>query len=302
MPANYSQNPTAPTEDQGQVMDQQGMMEPSSIRDYLAIAKQGAARFTNIPGQAQPGTMYMPEQTEPQAIPEGQVSEYERMPFSQRVGLSPYIRAKERVQTMLPELWQTMFPGMQQGVTLEEHQMKQWQGAVAALTGNLLKHYDKQYGASLKIQKQGKKQRESDRRYWQQDFWKQKQMGRAVIDQEGNPISEAMYVTDRMNSADEMRIKDELRDQKSGVEVATDRFDVKQIGTILDRNPELKQQMMFQIRNYMQQVLGSLSDDQFRAAMSNPEYKSIKDEAIRDTLTQYNDEIIKASEGPQEQY
>jgi len=302
MGSTFQPNPGAPQEPQGQVMDQQGMAEPSSIRDYLAIAKEGAARFTNIAGQQQPGTMYMPEQPQPQqAVAEAPMSEYEMQPFSKRVGLSPYVRAKERLKTMLPELWETMFPGMQRGSTLDEAQMKQWNGGVEALTGRLLKQFDEQYGAAQKVRTEGKKQRGEDQRYWQKDFWKQKQMGRPITDSEGNPISEAQYVEDRMSASDEMKIKDELRakGQTSESNIATERFNLEQMGQIFQNNPDLKRQVTFQIKSYMQQVLGSLSEAQFNDAMANPEYKQLKDEAISDTMRQFNDEILKAAKGRQ---
>ena len=298
MGSTFQPNPAAPPDDQGQVMGQQGMTEPSSIRDYLALAKEGAARFTNIPGEAQPGTMYMPETPQPaQAIPESQASDYEKLPFSTRASLSPYIRAKERVRTMLPDLWMQMFPGMQRGAQLNELQMKEWTGAVEYLTGNLLKQYDKQYGAAQKLKKEGAKQRGLDQRYWQKDFWKQKQMGRPITDKEGMPVSEAQYVEDRMSASDEMKIKDDLRGQEP--EIEDKRFNPEQMKLLLSKNPELKRQMLFQIRNYMQQTLGSLTEDQFKAAMKYPKYKSFRDEAIQDTMRQYDDQIMQAIEAPQ---
>ena len=300
MGSTFQPNPAAPPEDQGQVMGQQGMAEPSSIRDYLALAKEGAARFTNIPGQAQPGTLYMPEATPPaQAIPESQASDYEKLPFSTRAGLSPYIRAKERVRTMLPQLWEQMFPGMQRGATLNEQQMKEWTGAVQYLTGNLLKQYDTQYGAAQKLKKEGVKQRLEDQKYWQKDFWKQKQMGRPILDSESMPVSEAQYVEDRMAASDEMKIKDELRakGQTSESNIATERFNLQQMGQILDNNPDLRRQILFQIKQYMQGILGSVTEAEFNAAYANPEYKQLKEKAISDTMMQFNDEILKAGQG-----
>jgi hypothetical protein len=296
MGSTFNTNPAAPTEDQGQVMNQQGISEPSSIRDYLAIAKEGAARFTNIPGEQAPGTMYMPE---PQAVAEQPVSAYEMQPFSRRVGLSPYVRAKERLKTMLPELWETMFPGMQRGATLNEQQMKQWQGGVAHLTGNLLKQFDEQYGAAQKLKKEGKEQRGEDQRYWQKDFWKQKQMGRAITDNEGNPVTEAQYVEDRLSASDEMKIKDELRSkgQTSESDIATERFNLQQMGKILSSNPDLKRQITFHIKTRMQEVLGSMSDAEFNAAFSDPNNRQLKDDAISEAMRQFNDEIIKAARG-----
>ena len=292
--ANASAPDNEPAE--GMVMGPQGGAEPSSIRDYLALAKEGAARFTNIPGQQQPGSMYLPDETLPQGIPEGPVSEYEKIPFSVRAGMSPYIRAKERVRTMLPDLWAAMFPGMQQGAVLTDQQMKQWTGAVEHMTGNLLKRFDKQYGAALKLKAEGKKQRLEDQRHWQKDYWKQKQMGRPITDNEGNPVSEAQYVEDRMNASDEMKIKDDLRNQEP--EIENKRFNPEQMKLVLSKNPELKRQMLFQIRNYMQQTLGSLTDDQFKAAMKDDNYKSFRDEAIQDTMRQYNEEIMQAIKQP----
>lgn len=280
-----------PQEEQGQVMGSQGMAEPSSIRDYLALAKEGAARFTNIPGEQQPGTMYLPDETISQGIPEGPASEYEKIPFTTRAGMSPYIRAKERVRTMLPELWQAMFPGMQQGATLNEQQMTQWTGAVEHMTGNLLKQYDKQYGAAEKVKAENKKQRLEDTRYWHKDFWKQKSMGRAITDNEGRPISEAQYVEDRMNAGDEMKIKDKLRNEEPEEKEG---FKPDQIKAILNRNPELKQRILFQIRDIMQKTLGSLTDEQFKAAMKNPDYKSFKDQAIKEALEQNREEIMQS--------
>ena len=299
--ANYSANPTGPKpEPQSYEMGQGGAMEPRSIRDYLSIAKEGARRFTNIQGEAGEGTLYMPEQQDPQAIPEGPQSAYEQMPFSQRVQLSPYIRAKERVKTMMPELWETMFPGMQQGATLEPHQMKQWEGAVGSLTSNLLKHFDKQYGEALKLKSKGKDQRFKDQQYWQQFYNKEKSMGRPVIDPEGMPVSEADFVRERMSVSDEIRIKDALKDKPAAATVATEQYDVKQIGEILGRNPELKRQILFQIKGYLEQTLGALNEKQFNDALTNPRYQQIRSEAIHDTLKQYNDEIIKAAGQPQE--
>jgi hypothetical protein len=301
MGSTFQPNPAAPPADQGQVMGQQGISEPTSIRDYLALAKEGAARFTNIPSEQAPGTMYMPEQPQPnQAIPESQASDYEKLPFSTRANLSPYIRAKERVRTMLPQLWEQMFPGMQRGATLDEIQMKEWTGAVQYLTGNLLKQYDTQYGAAQKLKKEGKAQRLKDQQYWQKDFWKQKQMGRPITDSEGLPISEAQYVEDRMSASDEMKIKDELRakGQTSESNIATERFNLAQMGKIFQNNPDLKHRVVFQIKQYMQRVLGTATGADFNAAYANPEYRQLKADAIRDTMMQFNDEILRAARGP----
>jgi hypothetical protein len=287
-------NASAPDQQtEGMVMGPQGQGEPSSIRDYLAIAKEGAARFTNIPGEQQPGSMYLPDETLQQGIPEGPASEYERIPFSTRAGMSPYVRAKERVRTMLPQLWEAMFPGMQQGATLNEQQMKQWTGAVEHMTGNLLKRFDKQYGAAQKVAAEGKKQRLEDTRYWHKDFWKQRQMGRPITDPEGNPISEAQYVSDRMNAGDEMKIKDMLRNEEPE---QNQEFKPDQIKAILSGNPELKQKVLFQIRDIMQRTLGSLTDEQFKAAMQDSGNKSLKNKAIQETLEQYREEIMQFSQ------
>jgi hypothetical protein len=287
-------NASAPNQQaEGMVMGQQGAGEPSSIRDYLAIAKEGAARFTNIPGQQQPGSMFMPEGGMDQGISEAPASEYEKIPFTTRAGMSPYIRAKERVQTMLPQLWEAMFPGMQQGATLSEQQMGQWTGAVEKLTGNLLKRFDKQYGAAEKVKAEGKKQRLEDTRYWHKDFWKQRQMGRPITDAEGNPISEAQYVTDRMNAGDEMKIKDKLRNEEPE---QNQEFKPDQIKAILTQNPALKQKILFQIRDTMQRTLGSLTDEQFKAAMQDSANKSLKNTAIQEALEQHREEIMQFSQ------
>jgi hypothetical protein len=281
-----------PQEEQGQVMGSQGMTEPTSIRDYLALAKEGAARFTNMASEQQPGTMYMPDQPI-QGIPEGPVSEYEKIPFTTRAGISPYIRAKERVRTMLPELWEAMFPGMQQGSTLNAEQMKQWTGAVEHMTSNLLKRFDKQYGAAQKVKAENKAQRLEDTRYWHKDFWKQKQMGRPITDAEGMPVTEAQYVEDRMSAGDEMKIKDALRNEEPE---PNQEFKPDQIKAILNSNPELKQQILFQIRDIMQNTLGSLSDEQFKAAMQDAGNKSLKNQAIQEALEQNREAIMQYSQ------
>jgi len=82
-------------------------------------------------------------------------------------------------------------------------------------------------------------------------------------------------------------------------EIATERFTPQQMSMLLNRNPDLKRNMTLQIKSYMSQVLGNLTDQQFNDAMRNPEYKSLKDEAIRDTMRQYNAEIMQAIKQPQ---
>lgn len=297
---NYGANATKPQVQQPFAVNPQGQMEPKSIRDYLAIAKQDAARFTNIPGEAKPGTMYMPESqpgSQPdQAISDGPSSAYEQMPFSQRVGLSPYVRAKERVKTMLPELWGQMFPGYQQGASLSPEEMQKWNGAVEALTGNLLQHFDKQYGAAIKVKNATKKQRADDQRYWQQFYHTQTQKGSPPINREtGKPIPEAEYVRERMSQADEIRIKDELRNKEPGVQKATEQYSPQDVVVILKRNPELKRQIMFQVKRYLEQTVGTMNEEKFRLVMSDDKYKQIRNEAIHDTLEQYKDELRKAS-------
>jgi len=188
--ANYSSNPTNPANQPGGPVNTMGQgqtgvpvspaqqqyvvpqQQPKTIREYLALARQGgwgrdpnapAPRFTNIEGdtqgfnvnnRAQDWQMTLQPEAQQQAIPPvSPDNEYDKMPYNQKVKLSPYVRARERMQTALPFLWEQMFPGMPQGSELDESQMKQWQGAVAHVAGDLIKKYDSEYADHLANQK-----------------------------------------------------------------------------------------------------------------------------------------------------
>lgn len=261
MAANYGTNPSNPVNQAGgqaptgqDAIPQAPMQrDPSSIRDYLSMARsQGATpSFTNRPGGE---GHYMPE-PEPQAIPEGPQSEYEKLPFAQRMKINPYMRAQERVKTMMPEMWQSMFPGMEPGSALQDYEMKQWQGAIENLTGNLLKHFDKQYEWSLKNESTNKGNRDKDRRFWQAKYVDAKLQGRPVVNEKtGMPMTESEFVNERISASDEMRFREETEGQESadaGAEGLAG-MDSMEVGEILRKNPSL----MAEVKRQVMELIG----------------------------------------------
>jgi hypothetical protein len=301
MAANYGTNPTNPVNQAGgQMPAGQGQPdqpiptykgEPKSIRDYLSMARSpGAApSFTNKPGGE---GLYM-EEPAPQAIPEAPQSEYEKMPFAQRMKINPYMRAQERVKTMMPELFQSMFPGMQQGAFLEDYQMEQWQGAVGKLTGNLLKHYDKQYEWSLKNENVNKTGREKDRRFWQSKYVDAKLRGQPAINEEtGMPLTETEFVNERISSSDEMRFKEEMEGQENaaGGEAGLSSMSPQDVGAILSKNPDLMKEIKYQVLSAISDAAGrSVTEEEFDSMKGDPGVQQI----IQDVLKQNEARILE---------
>jgi len=216
MAANYSTNAQNPVnqsggQPQGQVdpmAAQQRVGQPKTIRDYLAAARsQGTVpAFTNMPQ----GRGFMTNEPAPQAISEGPQNEYERLPFSQRLKIDPYIRVKERLKTLLPELWEMTFPGMDSGAILDESQWAQWQGAVEAVSGNLLKRFDKQYEWAMKNESRNREQRDKDKKYWHSKFIDAELANRPPLNKEtGQPLTAQEFIQERMSIQDEMAFTEE---------------------------------------------------------------------------------------------
>jgi hypothetical protein len=255
----------------------------------LSRARSGTASFTNRPG----GEGFQMEEPAPQAIPEEPQSEYEKMPFAQRMKINPYMRAQERVKTMMPELFQSMFPGMQQGAFLEDYQMEQWQGAVGKLTGNLLKHFDKQYEWSLKNENVNKAGREKDRRFWQAKHVDAKLRGQPPINEEtGMPLTEAEFVNERMSSSDEMRFKEEMEGQENaaGAEAGLSGMSSDDVGSILLKNPDLMKDIKYQVLSALSESMGrSVTEEEFEMIRDDPGVHRI----IRDVLKQNEARILE---------
>jgi hypothetical protein len=258
--ANFGMNPTTP-DNQNQPggqqpvdpAQQQVQRDPRSIRDYLSLARsQGTVpSFTNRPGGE---GHFMPEPA-PQAIPEGPQSDYEKMKFSDRMKMNPYMRAQQRMQTMLPELWQSMFPGMESDSIIDDNQMKQWNGAVQKMTSNLLKQFDKQYEWSLKNESTNKMNREKDRKFWQAKFIDSKLKGSPMLNEEtGQPMTESEFVRERLSASDEMRFREEteMEESTNAGQEGLAGMDSAQVGQILRKNPSL----MSEIKRQVMELLG----------------------------------------------
>jgi hypothetical protein len=302
MPANYSSNPKNPAnESGGQMMggtnpSQLPRRNPKSIKAYLDMARSGGQTptFTNRPGG--PG-FNMGQEPQPQAIPEGPQNDYEKIPFSKRMRMDPYMRAQNRVRTMLPELWAHVFPGMQQGAILDEAQMQMWTGVVEKLTGNLLKQYSKQYEWAMKNDIDADANIAKDRKYWQSKFQDAVLRGNPPINPEtGEPVNEAEWVQDRLDVASEMKFKQEMSrevNEMAGRETIDD-FTPQEVQQVLSKNPAVANAIRLQIRYSLGQIAGrELSDGEFEAIANDPQWRSALNEATRDALEQYQDRIIE---------
>jgi hypothetical protein len=267
--------------------------EPKSIRDYLSIARsQGQVpTFTNRPG----GQGYQVE--DQQAIAEGPQSQYEKTPFAQRMKMSPYVRAQERVKTLLPGLWDQMFQGMEQGAILDDYQMKAWNGAVGQLTSNLLKQFDKQYEWTLKNEVTQRGKREKDRQYWQKDYITQKSRGSVPVHEDtGQPYTESEYVEERISVADEMRFKAETAEGERGQGTAAD-LSPQEVGQILQNNPELGRSIKHQVMMAMTEHAGrQVTEGEFSAMVQDPAWKQIINDATSAAIED-NYENIRAASG-----
>jgi hypothetical protein len=269
---------------------------PRSIKQYLEMAKgQGVApRFTNVQGGEGYNINQGQSMQRPQAIPEGPQSEYEMIPFSKRMKMDPYVRAQNRVQTMLPQMWEQMFPGMQQGSILDERQMQMWQGAVEKVTGGLLKQFEKQYEWSMKNATEGSGK---DMRHWQQFYHEAVTKGNPPIDPKtGEPVSEAQFIQDRLDVANELKFKQEMgkKEINAGPRESIDDFTHDEVKQVLSKNPAVGNAIRLQIKYSLGQIAGrEITDGEFDAMARDPQWRPILNEATRDALEQYQDRIIE---------
>jgi len=309
MAANYSTNPTNPTNQNGGVLpaDMQGqqgmvpppggMQNPKSIRDYVAAARSAKAvpTFTNVPET--PG-FFIDDRQQSGAIPEGPQSEYESIPFAERIKMDPWKRAQSRVQTMLPELWEATFPGYQQGATLSNDQMAQWNKVVQNLTANLIKHYDKQFEWSMKNEMKNAETREKDKKFWQSKFVDAQLRGQPVRKPDGSPMTEAEFVNERLSAADEMRFKEDVTKQERISSQATENLTPGTVTKAMKKNPNLARAIRLQIRTFVEDGVGrKLNDDEYRQLMKNPDAQDLINEASKDAVDYYSDKIMEELSG-----
>jgi len=128
----------------------------ATIKEYLeqVRASQGVPTFTNIGGEnpllqpqgGQPGAHLIQEANQPMMGPGGMVSRPEpaAMPTAQPgAGRSqdPWELAQDATKKMMPEIWETVFPGMTPGATLDDAQMKMWQKAVMSTRNAMVDRY-----------------------------------------------------------------------------------------------------------------------------------------------------------------
>ena len=309
MAANYGTNPQNPANVTGAqpfnpMTDQKDpsiythTTQPKSIRDYLAIARSrtGAPTFTNQPGS----TGYqVPDQE--MAIPEQPQSEYEKLPFNQRLGIDPHVRAQERVKEFLPDLWAQVFPGRAQGARLNDQEMQQWQGAVQALTGNLFKRFEKQYEWDMKNKSTGVDQRNKDQRYWQSKFVDAQISGNPITNPDGSPVSEADFIQQRMAVSDEMRFKQDMQSQEKGDSAegaagAGGAFDFspEEVMHALQVDPGLGKAVDNQIRVFIQDGAGKeLTPSEYQIVLSDPAYNDLVEQSTQEAIRYYADKIRK---------
>jgi len=315
MPANYSTNPTNPAGQNGGPMANPAIpqqpidptagtpQQPKNIRDYLALArsKNQVPRFTNQAGDDNswnPETGRVASQgvmTQAQAIPEGPQSEYEKMPRGQRMRINPYIRAQERVQTFLPEMFAVMFPGVDPGGGLGEADMKKWTGAVEALTGNLLKKFDKEYEWSLKNEQDTKEKRSKDELMWQKFYAEQDVKGNTPRNPETQmPLTPAEFVANQMGIADEMKFKKDMAKEESDKGTIDD-FDINQISAVIQSRPDLAKSIRIKLKDSLSQMLNGaeISDDQLEAIRTDASWKGTFDQLVRESILEHQDEIMQ---------
>jgi len=306
--ANYSTNPTNPANQGGGQFDWQtpdpsksGQVgppgpqpvppQPKSIRDYLNIARsQGQVpSFTNRPG----GEGYRIQEPEvPQGIPEGPQDAYERLPFRQRVKMDPYVRAQMRIKSLMPQLWEAAFPGMDPGALLDEDQMKRWTGIVEKATGNLLKRFDKQYEWAMQNDLKKGEQRNKDVRFWQSQYTQMVAKGQMPFDEQGRPVPEREWVEQRMSLADEMKYEEDMKKELANEQQLTP--DV--IKSVIRKAPYLQEMIKRTAIQLASQQLGmQLTDGEFTAMRSDPQLSDQFQKAIQDAIEQHKDQILEAA-------
>jgi hypothetical protein len=307
MAANYSTNPSNPMNqnggqpqgnEQANPYNQIGtpvMTQPKSIRDYLELVRSQQAAgqnvapsFTNRFG----GEGFFVGDEPQQAIPEGPQSEYESHPFSERVKMDPWDRATNRVQQMLPDIWQQVFPNRPQGSTLSDAEMKQWNEAVQTITGSLIQRYDKQYEWFLKNQKTLQQDRDKDRKFWQAKFVDAQLRGQPARKPDGSPMSEAEFVNERMSAADELKYQDFAEKEMETERKAKSELTPETVAAAMKKNKELARAIRLKIKSLVEDGVGrKLTDDEYRELMKNPDAQDLMNEASEGASNYYSDQI-----------
>ena len=315
MPANYSMNPTKPKVQDptgGQVPGQTQPpatampAEPRNIRDYLTLARSRGQvpTFTNIPGGQGFNINQDPGMIPPQAIPQEPVSEYEKIPFARRMKMDPYVRAKERVKTMLPDIWQSMFPGQDPAMGLSPEDLKKWSGAVEQVTGKLLKQFDKQYEWSRKNEETKSLKRDKDYQYWQKHYADLEAKQQQPTDPEtGMPVPVQEYVQKQIDIADEMKFKSETEMQERAESTKTggiQDFDGPSILGAITRNPDLAGRIRQDVMASLSAMVGTqLSEQDVEQMRSDPQWKDTFNQETHKAIMQYQDEIVGILSGKQ---
>jgi len=304
MAANYSTNPTNPMNQSGGQMPSQQQPQgpvaqplpgrdynPKSIRDYVAAARSAGATPTFSNSPTSPGfQMDVPQQQ--QAMPEGPQSEYEKTPFMDRIKRDPYQRAQERVSDFLPELWQSTFPGLEQGAALDQNQMKHWEKAVGSLTSNLLKRFDKQYEWGWKQEAKNKDQRRKDEMAWRSKYVDATLRGTPVLNADGTPMAENDFVKERLDNADEMRFKEDENRSMLQQRPITEELDFDKIQAAMTNNPALGKAIMDARRAMVEEMTGrQLSDDEYRDLHGNPEAFEMLESASLEAINAHGDQL-----------
>ena len=135
--------------------------EPKSIREYLNAvkAKNQVPFFSNVAGDQgggvdpntgqpiAPAMQFQSIGSQGQIMPPGEAAPAIPEPGSNPadkhvIGDDPYDMAKQRLEHLLPEIWQQMFPGKQPGGELSPKDYDKWIGAVNHVNNELIKNYE----------------------------------------------------------------------------------------------------------------------------------------------------------------
>jgi hypothetical protein len=281
--------------------------QPRNIRDYIALARsQGQApSFTNQDGGAGYDIRQDPNMIQ-QAIPEEPQSEYEQMPFAQRMKINPYIRAKQRMQTMMPELYQTMFPqGGSDNGELSKQEYEHYQGSVEAMTANLLKQYDKQYDWALKNEAKSKSKRVKDEDSWQKFYANLESQQRLPTDPDsGEVLTAREFIDKQMSIADERKFAQDMEKEVALEEEkpSFEDYGAEDIVEIIRNNPDLGAALKERVMEAISEIVGTqISDNQYLAIYQDAAWKEKFNELTRNAVMEMQDEIMKfANSKPKE--
>ena len=299
---NYPQNSMQPEAGQQQgVMTWDQAERPRSIRDYykMAISQQQAPMFTNVGESVGQG---MPVGMEAEAIPGAPSQDpYERMGRADREAMDPYERVKQRLPSVLPELWNQVFPGRPTNAELTPKERQMWNGAVQKVSSELLKSYDAQFGRHRKMMMQ---QADSLRDFYIETGKMYDQIASnpgkelPTNPETGEPVSRDEYIKPRMDAyRAQLASLYEFNQETNTTEgVSTTGATPTMVNQAFTKDPSLRENVLNQALYFYNQAAGTniTKDELLRIAkMRRGQEFDLYQEAMQDAAQYYQDDILR---------